>query len=114
HEQARLGLTAIESASREAMSELRSVLNILHQPDDQAPRTPAPSLARLEGLKSQAGAAGLELKTLIEGVPRPLPAAVDAAAFRIVQEALTNTVRHANATAVTVRLKYGQDDLQVE
>ena len=72
-EQARTALTAIEAASREALGELRSVLDILQQPDG-APRAPAPGLGRLDGLTSQARAAGLDVRTEIEGSPGPSPA----------------------------------------
>jgi signal transduction histidine kinase len=54
------------------------------------------------------------VRTEVEGVPKPLPAPVDAAAFRIVQESLTNVVRHARATAATVRIRYGEDDLTIQ
>ncbi|MGH2599923.1 MAG: sensor histidine kinase [Dehalococcoidia bacterium] len=113
-EQARIALTAIEHASREAIGELRSVLNILGQPGEQAPRAPAPSLTRLDGLVSQALAAGVRVDTEVEGAPRPLPASVEAAAFRIIQEALTNVVRHARATRATVRVQYGEHDVTVQ
>ena len=113
-EQARVALTAIEQASREAMGELRSVLSILGHPGEPAPRTPAPSLDRLDALASQATAAGLDVRTEVEGSPRPLPASVEAAAFRIVQEALTNVVRHARASRATVRIRYGERDLTVQ
>lgn len=113
-EQAQIALTAIEAASREAMGELRSVLNILSRPDEPAPRAPAPSLRRLDGLVSQAAAAGLDVSSRIEGEPRPLPAPVDAAAYRIVQEALTNVVRHARATHATVTIGYGPRNLTLQ
>jgi signal transduction histidine kinase len=110
-EQARIALTAIEGASREAMGELRSVLNILSRPDEPAPRAPAPSLTRVDSLVAQAAAAGIDVHTEVAGEPRPLPAPLDAAAFRIVQEALTNVVRHADASAATVQICYGPRDL---
>ncbi|MPZ22317.1 MAG: response regulator [Dehalococcoidia bacterium] len=113
-EQARTALTAIEEASREAIGELRSVLNILQGPDEHAPRSPAPSVARLEGLVSRARAAGLDVRTMVEGATRTLPSAVDAAAFRVIQEALTNVVRHAGARTATVLVSYGDDSLTVQ
>jgi len=113
-EQARTALTAIEQASREAMGELRAVLSILGHPTEPAPRAPAPSLERLDGLTTQAAAAGLDVRTEVDGVVRPLPASVEAAAFRIVQEALTNVVRHAQARRATVRVRYGERDLTVQ
>jgi signal transduction histidine kinase len=113
-EQARIALEAIETASRDAMSELRSVLNILQQPDEAAPRTPSPSIARLDALTSQAKAAGLDVRVEIDGERQPLPQPIDAAAYRIVQEALTNVLRHARASAATVRLRYRDGGLTIE
>ncbi|MQA00197.1 MAG: sensor histidine kinase [Dehalococcoidia bacterium] len=113
-EQARTALTAIEQASREAMGELRSVLNILHRPDEAAPRAPTPSLARLEGIVTQASAAGLDVRTEVAGEARVLPAPVEAAAYRVVQEAVTNVIRHAAATSALVRLSYGEHELTVQ
>jgi signal transduction histidine kinase len=113
-EQARGSLTAIKQASKEALTELRSVLEILRQDDERAPRSPTSTLARLDDLVSQAGAAGLEVRTETEGEVRPVPFGVDVAAFRIVQEALTNVTRHAGPATATVRVSYGDRDLTVE
>jgi signal transduction histidine kinase len=112
-EQARTALTAIEEASREAMGELRSVLDILHRPDEAAPRAPAPSLKRLDSLQSQAAAAGLEVRIEVQGEPFDLGATVDAAAYRVVQESVTNVIRHAVATVATVHLAYGEGELAI-
>ena len=113
-EQARTALTAIKQASKEALGELRSVLGVLRQVDETPPRAPAPSVARLEGLVSRASAAGLQVRTEVEGTPRALPAGVDLAAFRIVQEALTNVARHAGPATATIRVRYGDRDLTVQ
>jgi signal transduction histidine kinase len=114
-EQARTALSAIKDASKEALVELRSVLGVLRQVDEDAPRDPAPGLARLPDLVTQANAAGLDLTVTTEGTARPLPTSFDLAAFRIVQEALTNVSRHAGPAAkATVRLTYGQDHLDLE
>ncbi len=113
-EQARTALSAIKDASKEALGELRSVLGVLRQVDDVAPRDPAPGLDRLDSLVSGAEAAGLMVRTEVEGVPRSLPAGVNLASFRIVQEALTNVARHAGASNAIVRLTYGHRDLTVE
>jgi len=113
-EQAQIALTAIEAASREAMGELRSVLNILNPRTEPAPRAPVPSLSRLDGLVGQAAAAGIDVQTRIDGEPRPLPAPLDAAAYRIVQEALTNVVRHARAAHATVRIGYSPCELTLQ
>jgi signal transduction histidine kinase len=111
-EQARSALTAIKQASKDALGELRSVLGVLRQPDDAAPLDPAPTLARLDALIDQARAAGLDVQVDVEGEPRPLPSPVDLAAFRIVQEALTNVTKHAGAAAA-VHLRYDDDQLVV-
>jgi signal transduction histidine kinase len=113
-EQARTSLSAIKQASKEALRELRSVLDILRQEGEPAPRTPTPMLARLQDLVSQAAAAGLQVRTETNGDVRPLPFGVDVAAFRIVQEALTNVTRHAGPATATVRLSYGDRDLTVQ
>jgi signal transduction histidine kinase len=113
-EQTRSSLSAIKRASKEALIELRSVLDILREPGERAPRLPTSTLARLGDLVSQAAAAGLEVRTEIEGDVRPLPFGVDVAAFRIVQEALTNVTRHAPGATATVRLAYGERDLTVQ
>jgi MYXO-CTERM domain-containing protein len=112
-EQARTSLDAIKQASKEALSELRSVLDILRQEGEPAPRSPGSTLGRLDDLVSQASAAGLEVRTETEGEVRPLPFAVDVAAFRIVQEALTNVTRHSGAATATVHVSYGARDLTV-
>jgi signal transduction histidine kinase len=113
-EQARTALSAIKQASKDALTELRSVLDILRGGDEHAPRAPAPTLARLDDLVSRAAAAGLAVRTEIEGEARALPSGVDGAAFRVVQEALTNVTRHAGPATATVRLSYGERDLTVQ
>ena len=113
-EQARVALAAIKDASKEALVELRSVLGVLRQVDEHAPRTPAPGLDRLDDLVTQANAAGLDVHVTVEGEARPLGAGLDLAAFRIVQEALTNVSRHADAVTTGVRVAYGPDDLVLE
>ncbi|MFK0170722.1 sensor histidine kinase [Streptomyces sp. NPDC090306] len=105
-EQARSALTTIKSASKEALDEVRQVLDRLRAPGD-APRAPAPGLDRLAELAAQARAAGLSVE--VEGeVPRLSPGA-DLAAFRIVQEALTNVVRHSGSRHARVRVDYDAD-----
>jgi signal transduction histidine kinase len=112
-EQARIALEAIKLASREALGEVRSVLGVLRSPDGNgstaaAPLRPTAGLARLDELVEGARAAGLKVRILTEGEIRPLPAGVDLAAYRIVQEALTNVVRHAHADEVEVHVGYGE------
>jgi signal transduction histidine kinase len=112
--QARGALTAIKQASNDALGELRSVLDVLRQGDEAPPRAPASGLAHLDSLVARAGATGLEVRTRVEGTPRPLSAGTDLAAYRIVQESLTNVTRHAGPARATVRIAYGTDDLTVQ
>ncbi|MFF4231767.1 sensor histidine kinase [Streptomyces sp. NPDC001820] len=104
-EQARTALTTIKAASKEALGEVRQVLDTLRTPGD-APRAPAPGLDRLPELVEQAASAGLNVEVVTEGEPLPLPPGTDLAAFRIVQEALTNVVRHSGSRTARVRMAY--------
>ena len=113
-EQARTALAAIKTASNEALSELRSVLDVLRRGYEEPPRSPTLGLARLDDLVATTSAAGLSVHKRIEGTPRPLPPEVDLAAYRIVQEALTNVTRHAGGAEATVRIDYGERDLTVQ
>src|SRR5918994_909439 len=112
--QSRSALAAIKQASNDALGELRSVLDVLRQGDEAPPRAPASGLAQLDSLVAGAGATGLDVRTRVEGLPRPLPAGTDLAAFRIVQESLTNVTRHAGPASATVLVRYGNDDLTVQ
>lgn len=106
-EQARTALTTIKAASKEALGEVRQVLDTLRSPGGAAPRAPAPGLDRLPELAEQAGAAGLRVTTDTSGRRVPLPPGADLAAFRIVQEALTNVVRHSGSREARVLIEYG-------
>ncbi|GAA1875043.1 sensor histidine kinase [Actinomadura bangladeshensis] len=112
-QQAEAALTAIKQASKDTLREMRATLGVLRQVDEAAPVAPAPGLARLEELTSGISAAGLTIRTKIEGDPRPLPAETDLAAFRIVQEALTNVTRHSTASTATVRVGFAEDEVTV-
>jgi signal transduction histidine kinase len=112
--QAEKALAAIKDASKEALVELRSIVGVLRQDDGSAPRQPVPGLDRLDHLISRTSQAGLEVQAVIEGDPRPLPPGLDRAAYRIIQESLTNVVRHANASKATVRIQYGENALMLE
>jgi signal transduction histidine kinase len=105
-EQARTALITIKAASKEALGEVRQVLDTLRTPGD-APRAPAPGLDRLPELVEQAARAGLTVE--IDGVAPELAPGTDLAAFRIVQEALTNVVRHSGSRHARVRLEHGGD-----
>jgi signal transduction histidine kinase len=112
--QSRTALQAIKQASNDALGELRSVLDVLRQGEEQPPRSPATGLAQLGSLVAGVQATGLEVRTRVEGVPRPLPAGTDLAAFRIVQESLTNVTRHAGPATATVLVRYGDRELTVQ
>jgi signal transduction histidine kinase len=107
-------LQAIKAASKEGLRELRSILNVLRQADDADPTQPAPGTAQLETLVAGARRAGLETTLSVTGTPTPLPAAVDLAAYRIVQESLTNAIRHAGPAQAAVWLSYGDDELRID
>jgi signal transduction histidine kinase len=112
--QARTALSAIRDASKDALRELRSVLGVLRQVDEAVPLEPAPGLDDLDGLVARAGTAGLEVRVERNGTARSLPPDVDVAAFRIVQEALTNVTRHAGPASATIRVGYGSGDVTVQ
>jgi signal transduction histidine kinase len=113
-EQARSALSAINQASADALQEVRSVLGVLRGEREQPPLAPTVGLDQLDELVSRASAAGVEVALRVSGERRPLPASVDLAAFRIVQESLTNVVRHAGASAATVQLTYGNGELELQ
>jgi signal transduction histidine kinase len=103
-QRAREPVRAIDTAARAALADLRRVLGVLQ---GEAEYEPQPGLARLDELIQQVRATGLDIALEIQGARKPLPAAVDLSAYRIVQEALTNTLKHAGAEHVRVRVGYG-------
>ena len=109
-EPTRAALQAIKDASRETLRELRHTLGVLRGVDEQAPREPAPSLDRIDELLARAA---VPVHKEVVGTPQRLPAGVDLAAYRIIQEALTNVHRHAAASMAWVRLEYAPDRLVV-
>jgi signal transduction histidine kinase len=113
-EQTRSALTAIRGASKDALEELRGVVDVLRGGEEAAPRTPAPTLGDLAAVVERAAAAGLDVQVRTGGAVRPLPPAVERAAYRIVQEALTNVVRHAGARSAVVDLAYVDEALVVQ
>lgn len=113
--EARTALRTLRTASREAMAELGATVGVLRGGDDgAAPRTPAPGLGQLDALAATAAAAGVRVAVAVEGDPRPLPAAVELTAYRVVQESLTNVIRHAGADRAAVTVRYLRDEVRVE
>ena len=118
-QRAREALTTINEVSRQALAELRSVLGVLRGADEagggqDAPRAPAPSLDRVDELAASMGAAGLAVRVERHGRRLPLPAGAELGAYRIIQEALTNTARHSGSQAATVRITYREDGVEVD
>ncbi|MFB9453785.1 sensor histidine kinase [Streptomyces antimycoticus] len=109
-ERAEAAFDAISTTGREAMVQLRRMLGVLRTGDEpgRAPREPQPGLAGLSNLLDRVRASGLEVAYESAGAVRPLPDATGAAVFRVVQEALTNVVKHAGARTVCVHLTYGE------
>ena len=106
-------LVAIRDTARGALADMRRVLGALHG-DEAADLAPGPGLARVGALIEQARAAGLRVDLRVDGEPVPLPPAVDLAAYRVLQEGLTNARKHAAASRVEVVLRYRADQIAVE
>jgi signal transduction histidine kinase len=111
-EQAEIALTAISRTSKDALDDLKATLAVVRRGQDRAP---APGLAQLPALRDRLADAGLPLTVTIEGAPAgDLPVAVDLAAYRVVQESLTNVLRHAGRATATVRVSHRPDSVVVE
>ncbi len=112
-ERTRSTLGEIRATVREAVVEMRRLLGVLRAAETSS-LTPQPSLENLAALVERVRGAGLEIELVIEGASRPLPPGVELSAYRIVQEGLTNVVRHAGATSASVAVRYGPDSVDVE
>jgi signal transduction histidine kinase len=113
-EEAREAFDAIELTGRQALIELRRLLGMLRELDEQPALDPQPSLRRLGELVEQVQEAGLPVEVTVQGEAVELPPGVDLSAYRIVQEALTNTLKHAGPATAQVVLRYRQADLELE
>jgi signal transduction histidine kinase len=111
--QARETLAVIEQTSARALAELRATLGMLRDTADDDRRAPTPGLDQIEELAALAREAGLDVKVEATSPPRELPSAVDQAAYRILQESITNVIRHAGPAQVTMSLTYGPSDLEI-
>lgn len=111
---AQAALRQIRATSSETMRELRATVKLLRHPEGDPPYLPALSLVQLDALVERSRASGLRVELQAPDGYGELPASVDAAAYRIIQEALTNVLRHANATAVTVTLAVDAHALRVQ
>jgi signal transduction histidine kinase len=112
-EQAGEALSAISRTSKEALDELRATLTVVRRSDASGAREPTPGLARLDDLVERMTGTGVPVTVEVTGTPRELPTAVDLAAYRLVQESLTNVLRHAGPASATVRVAHEADGLTV-
>ena len=107
-------LRRVEQAGRTALTEMRGLLDSMRQEGESADLGPQPTLAEVDGLVNAVRRAGLPVELRIEGTPTELPGAVEMSAYRIIQEGLTNTLKHARASRADVLIRYGDDDLEIE
>ena len=111
---ARDALGSIETTGRQALVEMRRLLGILRAEDRELALAPRPSLANLDALAERIREAGLPVDLHVEGEAKPLPPGVDLSAYRIVQEALTNTLKHAGPASAQVVIRYRPEEVELE
>jgi signal transduction histidine kinase len=107
-------LRGVEGTGRAALTEMRRLLGALRLDGDDLELTPQPGLGGLDALLEEIGRAGLPVRLHVDGEPVPVPQAIDLSAYRIVQEGLTNALKHARATCADVTVRYRPDELQIE
>src|SRR5919112_5620258 len=107
-------LRNVEQAGRTALAEMRRLLGALRQSDDLLELTPGPGLDDLETLARDVRAAGLDVRLHVQGEPAALPRSLGLSAYRIVQEGLTNALKHSGGRRADVTVDYGKDQLRVE
>ena len=113
-DEARDAFDAIEATGAQALGEMRRLLGLLRREDEELSLAPQPGLASLDALAAQVTEAGLPVEVTIEGEACELPPGIDLSAFRIVQEALTNALKHAGPATAHVIVRFGEDDLELE
>jgi signal transduction histidine kinase len=113
-EREREALLTVEETGRQALAEMRRLVGIMRTEEDSVALTPQPGLGTLPALVEQVRQSGLPVELRVEGEPVKLPAGVDLSAYRIVQEALTNTLKHAGPARAWVAVRYAGDDVEIE
>ena len=114
HAEDRDALRGVERAGRTALAEMRRLLAAMRRDGDEVEFSPQPGLDGLDALLQEIGRAGLPVELHVDGEPFPLPRGVDLSAYRIVQEGLTNALKHARATVADVTVRYRPDEVEVE
>jgi signal transduction histidine kinase len=107
-------LATIEDTGRQTLAEMRRLLGMLRRSDDEIEMAPQPSIQHVERLVEQVREAGLPVTLTVDGEPVPLPPGIDLSAYRIVQEALTNALKHAGPASARVTVSYGSDEIDLE
>jgi signal transduction histidine kinase len=107
-------LGQIEQVGRQTMQEMRRLLGVLRVADEEGELTPHPGLDQVEGLAERMGRTGLRVRVSVEGEPKPLPPGADISAYRIIQEALTNVLKHADATEARVCVRHLPKSVELE
>jgi signal transduction histidine kinase len=110
----REALKSVERAGRTALAEMRRLLAAMRREGDEAELVPQPGLDGLDSLLEEIGRAGLPVELHVAGTPVPLPRGIDLSAYRIVQEGLTNALKHAHASDADVTVRYRPDVLEIE
>jgi len=112
-EKEREALLVVEQTGREALAEMRRMVGVLRRPEEAPALAPQPSLEHLDRLIDQTREAGLPVELRVEGTPEPLPASIDLTAYRLVQEGLTNAIKHARARQAEVVVRYGDGHVEL-
>jgi signal transduction histidine kinase len=112
-EREREALEVVEQTGREALAEMRRLVGVLRRPEEAPALAPQPSLEHLDRLVSQARESGLPVELRVEGRPIQLSPGVDLTAYRLVQEGLTNAIKHARASRADVLVRYGDDEVEI-
>ena len=110
----RHALTGVEQAGRAALAEMRRLLAVMRRDGDRVELTPQPGLDRLDSLVKEIGRAGLPVQLHVDGEPFSVPRGIDLSAYRIVQEGLTNALKHAHASHAEVTVHYAPDEVRIE